>query len=400
MRLRTQVAFTCTLLSAVSLLRLVQWQNDEQHEQQLLWALVPTGLEDQCATLRSIRRTPPSQESSSVGLEFLDRPDFISVGRGTFHLFHFLEFVVIAFAELEAQQHHAKVDWIYVPMLNESELSGVQDINHIIAEMLWGSSLDWYGLHANSRETLRLHPVYTGEDPTHAKRHALVDPETHTVDPATRTAMVSTEAVWIVSREHCHRTLNKMWIDYIDRFPAAAWHRRVVTSLGVPPPSRFSVCYVDRQNTKRKLPDVYHEWILSAFEDSLRHLHMEDLSPMEQLRTATQCSVLLGGHGNGLSHMFWMAPQSAVVELFWEYPFQFDYLTAALLMEHEYLALWNGEPLDGERVRSLDPTLFQLNTTLVVDDGFPARVQVGFDAIREHVDEARRNFEARLLSKG
>jgi capsular polysaccharide biosynthesis protein len=119
------------------------------------------------------------------------------------------------------------------------------------------------------------------------------------------------------------------------------------------------VGHVDRQNTRRQLIDSHHQRILqfAGKHDKIdfRHLHMEEYSPFEQIQMASECDVLLGVHGNGLTHSLWMAPNRYVVEFFWNFNFQFDYATTAQLMNHTYLGLWNGQVLDIDRVRQRDP---------------------------------------------
>jgi len=43
-----------------------------------------------------------------------------------------------------------------------------------------------------------------------------------------------------------------------------------------------------------------------------------------------------------------------VVELFWETPFEFEFATASQMMMHDYLAVYNGLPLDSKNLANHD----------------------------------------------
>jgi hypothetical protein len=88
------------------------------------------------------------------------------------------------------------------------------------------------------------------------------------------------------------------------------------------------------------------------------YLHsMEDYSPLKQIEMTASCDVLIGAHGNGLSHVLWMQPKRYVVEIFWRFRYQFDYAFVSAMMDHTYLALFDGEPIDSQRIERADPTL-------------------------------------------
>jgi hypothetical protein len=141
------------------------------------------------------------------------------------------------------------------------------------------------------------------------------------------------------------------------------WHADVMRGLRLTHArsDKLVVGYIDRQNTTRRLPDDHHVWLLSYFSDNEKveflHLHMEDYSAIDQIKIASRCDVLIGCHGNGMSHQFWMKPRRYVVELFFRYHYQFDYGTAAQLMKHNYLAIMNGKVLDRDMFARRDPAL-------------------------------------------
>ncbi|ORY35905.1 hypothetical protein BCR39DRAFT_512977 [Naematelia encephala] len=97
--------------------------------------------------------------------------------------------------------------------------------------------------------------------------------------------------------------------------------------------------YVNRQMTSRRLEAEDADLLL----ESLNQLHakgevefhnaiMENMDRADQFCLALKSDILIGVHGNGLSHQLWMKPGSAVLE---------DYALPADLMGHEYYAIHN-----------------------------------------------------------
>jgi Glycosyltransferase 61 len=183
--------------------------------------------------------------------------------------------------------------------------------------------------------------------------------------------------------------INKPWQMFIDSFPATLWHNSIIHS-GLTPtleqessPTKFVACYIDRQNTDRKLPDEHHSWLVETLQSHASvlflPLHMEEYSALEQIQKASRCDLMVGMHGNGLTHSLWMKPGGYVVEFFWKYNFQYDYATAAQLMKHQYLGIFNGRVLNETLVRQRDPSL-RLSPTRR-------------EAQREPVDQSMANFE-------
>jgi hypothetical protein len=68
-----------------------------------------------------------------------------------------------------------------------------------------------------------------------------------------------------------------------------------------------------------------------------------------------------------------------IVEFFWKYNFQYDYATAAQLLKHQYLGVFNGRVLNETLVRQRDPSL-RLSPTRR-------------EAQREPVSQSMANFE-------
>ena len=230
-----------------------------------------------------------------------------------------------------------------------------------------------YGLESNDNITQSIHEAYRGH---HWKRtkHAGHD---YILDPPNLQAlryqeMVSqVDAVLRVNRFECivaqqqDYDLQKMWSAYIDGFPRQAWHQDLMSGLSsnvAAPNDKLTVGYVDRQNTVRHLPPTYHTWLVRYFTAHTKihflHLHMENYTSLQQIQLAASCDVLIGMHGNGLSHALWMPPNRHVVELYWNDSFfHWDYATLAQLLNHTYLAFQNGRVVDPIRIAQRDASL-------------------------------------------
>lgn len=372
----------------------------------------------------------------SVGLLFMDKPgDFISLGKGVFHLFHYLEFLIVSYKEmhrfastgdepttsssttsLSRGSPPIRIPWIYTPMLYRSEMCGVAGgINCLISDLILqasssSSSSSWktsfYGLESNDNYTRSMHPNFKGQH-DRRKNWSPLNLTQHLYNNQDYERMQQeADAVFLVSRKGCnHRGINKMWADYLDDFPADKWHADVLAGLEKsadknsamkPQTDKIIVGYVDRQNTRRTMPEGEHEWLVGFLTNhpmiDFLHLHMEDYTSLEQIRIASECQVLIGVHGNGLSHVLWMQPERYVIEIFWQFPFQFDYMTASQLMRHNYLALFNGKAIDQELIRTRSKSLRLMPKKIVVTKEnitkFKDEVEKGRQALMSFLQKA------------
>jgi capsular polysaccharide biosynthesis protein len=291
-------------------------------------------------------------------------------------------------------------------MIYKSEMCGVAGginclISDLILQAVSSSSLlssyetKFYGLESNDEYTRSMHPNFEGEHPRR-KNWSPLNITQNLDNKNYKRMQQEADAVFIVSRNECdHRGINKMWVDYIDAFPADKWHADVLAGLEKsanrevatqPKVDKIVVGYVDRQNTGRNMPPSEHEWLVGFLTNhpmiDFLHLHMEDYTALEQIRVASECHVLIGVHGNGLSHSLWMQPERYVVEIFWQFRFQFDYMTAAQLMRHNYLALFNGKAIDQELIQTRSKSLRKMPKKIVV-------TQQNFTKFTEEVEEGR-----------
>ncbi|RXK39834.1 hypothetical protein M231_02889 [Tremella mesenterica] len=108
------------------------------------------------------------------------------------------------------------------------------------------------------------------------------------------------------------------------------------------------VTYVNRQMTSRRLVASDAEDLVMSLQDledrgeiEFNNAFMESIPRAEQFCLALKTDILVGVHGNGLSHQLWMRPGGAVLELMDTGGFAMDYALCADLMKHDYYAIRN-----------------------------------------------------------
>ncbi|KAG7443807.1 uncharacterized protein BT62DRAFT_902099 [Guyanagaster necrorhizus] len=122
----------------------------------------------------------------------------------------------------------------------------------------------------------------------------------------------------------------------------------------LPMPDKAVITYISRQGTpRRRLTDEAHDSLVTALQElverkkeegwELNVIQAERMSRDAQLHVAARTTILLGVHGNGLTHLLFMPPTrvSTVIEIFYPGGFAHDYhwTTRALGMSH--VAVWN-----------------------------------------------------------
>jgi hypothetical protein len=73
---------------------------------------------------------------------------------------------------------------------------------------------------------------------------------------------------------------------------------------------------------------------------------MDKLSRTEQLRLAARTTVMMGVHGNGLTHLLWMNPlnpRATVIEFFFPGGFAEDYEFTARTLGIKHYGMWDKE---------------------------------------------------------
>ncbi|RSH87242.1 hypothetical protein EHS25_003151 [Saitozyma podzolica] len=116
------------------------------------------------------------------------------------------------------------------------------------------------------------------------------------------------------------------------------------------------VTYINRQLTGRRLLAADHEGLMEAMEGLHKQgviefvdAQMETKSRIEQFCMALRSDVIMGVHGNGLSHALWMKPGSAMIEIMYPGGFAKDYAMIGELMRHDYYAIHNDTVLTPDK---------------------------------------------------
>ncbi|KAJ7483559.1 hypothetical protein FB451DRAFT_1350587 [Mycena latifolia] len=134
---------------------------------------------------------------------------------------------------------------------------------------------------------------------------------------------------------------------------AQAVFRSDVAARELPMPAKIVVTYISRQSAgNRKLTPDSHAGVVAALKDLVRRkgstwelhvLEAERMTRDEQLRVIGRTTVLLGVHGNGLTHLVMMQPTrvSTVIEIFYPGGFAHDYQWTASALGLRHYAVWN-----------------------------------------------------------
>lgn len=139
-------------------------------------------------------------------------------------------------------------------------------------------------------------------------------------------------------RQENSKNINKAFANYIINFPANDWYNKLIIT-----PISFidlKLLYVSRQNTNRKLNTQSHNLIcniINKYEGTI----IDDLSNYsieQQIQLFQSHNCVIGVHGNNLTGVMWMKPDSFVFEIL---PFNikfrvYDYHCMSLCMKHNY----------------------------------------------------------------
>ncbi|KAJ7135780.1 hypothetical protein C8R44DRAFT_388680 [Mycena epipterygia] len=185
------------------------------------------------------------------------------------------------------------------------------------------------------------------------------------------------ERIVLVSRKSAHKhPFSSVWYkmiagtmnvsapdDFWTPIRASVWQNVLgaapdqgVEKLSVP--KRPLVTYISRQGSGRRLVEKDHEGLvaaLRALEDAgiceFQLAAMERLTLRDQIELVSRSTILVGVHGNGLTHQLWMppSPRSTTIEILVPNGYVFDYEILARNMGHRHYAVWNDTFLTYEK---------------------------------------------------
>ncbi|KAF8621934.1 hypothetical protein AX15_007395 [Amanita polypyramis BW_CC] len=130
----------------------------------------------------------------------------------------------------------------------------------------------------------------------------------------------------------------------------------------LPRPKKIIITYISRQSSRgRKLAPESHDDLVKSLNElvekrnagrnesgdgvewELNVVVAEKLTKDEQIRIAASTTILLGIHGNGLTHLVFMAPTrlSTVIEMFYPGGFAHDYQWTSTALGMQHFGVWN-----------------------------------------------------------
>ncbi|KZT72152.1 hypothetical protein DAEQUDRAFT_809411 [Daedalea quercina L-15889] len=121
-------------------------------------------------------------------------------------------------------------------------------------------------------------------------------------------------------------------------------------STSLSKPQSIVITYISRQGARRHLIDEDHQALVHALTAmctahhwELNIVQAENLTHDEQLKLVARTTVLLGVHGNGLTHLIMMpvTPISTVIEIFYPTGYANDYKWTAHALGMKHFAVWN-----------------------------------------------------------
>lgn len=131
-----------------------------------------------------------------------------------------------------------------------------------------------------------------------------------------------------------HKNINKAFATSIKNFPTNIWAEKI-SDLE----QTKTILYATRQNTRRRLNNISHNLISRIVKINKGTIcDLGKLSLENQIKLFRQHKIVIGVHGNNLSGIMWMKPDSYVFEIIppKEKPKVYDYHCMSLCMKHNY----------------------------------------------------------------
>ncbi len=255
------------------------------------------------------------------------------VGMATYpcHFFHLLEHIVGQFAFTE-DPYDVKRIWLLSDGTTDlaSSWKGHNDINYHVMKAMFPNATVITGNLRNQSRNKSLKPV------VRMNRTIISDRSCSVAGECSRINKHLGEARHFI-QEKKMRQLSSMVRQYANV------------------PSRqddaFHVTFIKRNHTRALHPRVEAQMVDSISKIpgvQLTIAAFEKLSFQEQIQLIGQTDLLIGAHGNGLSHVLFLPDQASVIEIFPENYSALDYRLFADVSGIEYRAIYNYEWQDRE----------------------------------------------------
>ncbi|KAG9043141.1 hypothetical protein FS837_009959 [Tulasnella sp. UAMH 9824] len=110
------------------------------------------------------------------------------------------------------------------------------------------------------------------------------------------------------------------------------------------------ISYISRQRVRRRMIEADEAIFVKSVKEltarrkwKFNHVFMEELTPEQQLAIAAETTIMIGVHGNGLTHLLWMplTPLTTVMEIFYPTGFAKDYEWTARVLGFTHYAIHN-----------------------------------------------------------
>jgi len=162
----------------------------------------------------------------------------------------------------------------------------------------------------------------------------------------------------LVDRHACHNleavcTYNKMAIGHAELIKSDYLKEMRDTILGQlktyeNPNRKQTITYIKRKNRRYLEKDFEKMFLLTLQKQFPNHkiqpVWFEKHSFAQQLQIIRNTDILIGAHGNGLTHSYFLPDNALVLEIFPEGAFAMDYQMISELSGHEYYAI---DPKEG-----------------------------------------------------
>jgi len=238
------------------------------------------------------------------------------------HLFHFLEYIIAAiFSVYDLKIATTEVDCIVFPNINGN---------------VWEGNFYKHNLHLMKAIFPNLKKIYS-------------------YDLLQNIKLKSTVAVKIEREKMDHMCINKMNAVIFSKVPHYFLEKQLVSmyeyfnlerSKGN---EKLNVLYIARKGGVRILSKKIEENLENTLQsiDSIlfKKVYMEDYGFWEQASIAYNVDLVIGVHGNGLSHVFFMKPCTTLIEIFPRNSFAFDYYSLCKIKNIEYHAIGENKVL-------------------------------------------------------
>lgn len=255
-----------------------------------------------------------THHSFNIGLSFND------IGRENlmYHYYHFIEYILSVFYIIQTQHiKNEEVEIVLFPNNDDDIFNGNhQDHKYLILKALFPNLK---AIHLNNTE-LQNSNIKTLYE---IKRHDF---------SAVKTSKMNEQLFSKISQPVINIQVEKI-LNYFNIIEEKKHD------------NTFQLTYVARKNTLRIFSDEDERQLIKTISNindvSYKKVYFEELSFKDQIRIAYNTDIMIGIHGNGLTHSLFMKPHKTLIEIFPEGFFAYDYMSIAAIKQDKYYSMYN-----------------------------------------------------------